>query len=157
MKKLFKWLLIVGGGFLLVVILALLIIPRFIDVQKYKPVIETKISEATGRPFTLGGDLRLSLFPWAGLALSDLHLGSPPGFEEKDFLAVKCTPFFARFANITMIQLAVAAKQTVRFGLKPNAAEAATFTNTSLTWFPKWNSSSIRARTRFGFAVRPGI
>lgn len=89
MKKIIKWTLILGGFFLVMVISALLIIPAFVDVGKYKPVIEKKIAEATGRPFILGGDLDLSLFPWAGISFSDLHLGNPPGFEEKDFLSIK--------------------------------------------------------------------
>ena len=37
----------------------------------------------------MGGDLRISLFPYAGISFSDLHLGNLPGFEEKDFVFVK--------------------------------------------------------------------
>ena len=84
MKKAIKWLLIAVGSLVALVIVALLVIPMFVDVQEYKPVIEKKVSEAAGRPFTINGDLRLSLFPWVGLAFSDLHLGNPPGFQEKD-------------------------------------------------------------------------
>jgi AsmA protein len=86
--KAIKWLGIGIGGLIVLVILALLLIPMFVDIAKYKPEIEKRVSEATGRPFTLGGDLDLSLFPWAGLSFSDLHLGNPPGFREKDFVSV---------------------------------------------------------------------
>jgi len=89
MKKAIKWLLIVVGALVALVIVALLVIPMFVDVQEYKPEIEKKVSEATGRPFTINGDLKLSLFPWVGLAFSDLHLGNAPGFQEKDLLFVK--------------------------------------------------------------------
>lgn len=89
MKRAIKWILIVGGGLFVLVLLALLIIPQFVDIQRYKPEIERQVSEATGYPFTLDGDLDLSLFPWAGFSLSDLHLGNPPGFKEKDLVAVK--------------------------------------------------------------------
>jgi AsmA protein len=61
----------------------------FMDVQKYKPYIERRVSEAVGRPFTMGEKFKASLFPWAGVSLSDLHLGNPPGFDEKDFVSVK--------------------------------------------------------------------
>jgi len=88
MNRAVKWFLILAGGLVVLCIVALLVAPMFIDVQKYRPMIEEKVTEATGRPFTLGGDLDLSLFPWAGIALSDLHLGNPPGFEKKDFLSV---------------------------------------------------------------------
>jgi len=89
MGKAIKWVCIVLGGIVVLVILALLIIPAFMDIQKYKPHIEAQVSEATGRPFTLGGDLSLSLFPWAGVSLSDMRLGSPDGFAEKNFVTVK--------------------------------------------------------------------
>ena len=67
----------------------LLLLPVFMDVQKYKPYIERRVSEAVGRPFTMGEKFKASLFPWAGVSLSDLHLGNPPGFDEKDFVSVK--------------------------------------------------------------------
>jgi AsmA protein len=89
MNKVIKWVLIFVGVLVVFVISALLIIPLFVDVKEYKPQIEERVSKATGRPFTLGDDLSLSLFPWAGLSFSDLRLGNPPGFKEKDFVTVK--------------------------------------------------------------------
>jgi AsmA protein len=114
MKRLLKWALILGGGFLLLVIVALLIVPRFVDVNKYKPEIEKKVSEATGRPFSIGGKLQLSLFPWAGLAFSDLHLGNPPGFEEKDFVSVKS--FEARVKLLPLLSRDVQVKRFILEG-----------------------------------------
>jgi AsmA protein len=89
MKKVIKWTSIGVGILVLLVIAALIIVPMFVDIQKYKPEIEQKVSEAVGRPFTIGGELKLSLFPWAGIAFTDLRLGNPAGFEEKDFVSVK--------------------------------------------------------------------
>jgi len=88
MKKAIKWTSIGVGILVLLVIAALLIVPMFVDIQKYKPEIEKRVSDAVGRPFTIGGELKLSLFPWAGIAFTDLHLGNPAGFEEKDFVSV---------------------------------------------------------------------
>ena len=88
MKKVIKWTSIGVGILVLLVIAALLIVPMFVDIQKYKPEIEKRVSDAVGRPFTIGGELKLSLFPWAGIAFTDLHLGNPAGFEEKDFVSV---------------------------------------------------------------------
>jgi len=89
MKGAMKWGLIIFGGIIVIVIAALLIIPMFIDIQKYKPMIEEKVAQATGRSFSVGDDLNLSLFPWAGLSLSDLQLGNPSGFAEKNIVMVK--------------------------------------------------------------------
>ena len=89
MKKAIKWVVITGVCLIALVIVALVLIPMFVDVGKYKPEIEKQVSAATGLPFSIGGELRLSLFPWAGLAFSDLHLGNPKGFIEKDLLSIK--------------------------------------------------------------------
>ncbi len=89
MKKFLKWLLITGGICFVVLIAAIIIIPQFIDVQKYKPLIEQKVSNATGRSFTLGDEIDISIFPWVGLKLTDLHLGSGAGFDKKDMVSVK--------------------------------------------------------------------
>jgi AsmA protein len=89
MKRLLKWLSIIVGGIIVLILLAALIIPHVINVHEYKPYIEEMVSETTGRPFTIGEDPELSLFPWAGLSLSDVRLGNPPGFEEEEFLSVK--------------------------------------------------------------------
>src|SRR5512147_2106302 len=87
--KALKWLLIVGGSLLVLLIAALLLIPLFVDVEKHKPEIEKQVASTVGRPFAIKGPLKLSLFPWAGVAFSDLHLGSPPGYTEQDLLFVK--------------------------------------------------------------------
>ena len=89
MKSFLKWGAIIAGCLVVIIVAALLLIPLFVDVQKYKPMLEAKVAEATGRPFSVGDDLRLSLFPWAGLSFSNLRLGNPPGFAEKDFVAVQ--------------------------------------------------------------------
>ncbi|MFZ0612407.1 MAG: AsmA family protein [Desulfobacterales bacterium] len=89
MKNLLKWVLITVGGVVALVILILLVLPFFVDVQKYKPLLENKVSEMTGRPFAVRGDVQVSFFPFVGVSFSDLHLGNPPGFESQDFLAIK--------------------------------------------------------------------
>jgi AsmA protein len=89
MKRLIKLAFVIGAALIVLLLIVLLVLPRFVDIQQYKPRIEERVSVATGRPFSLGGDLSLSLFPWAGVSFSDLHLGNPQGFQEKDFVSVK--------------------------------------------------------------------
>jgi AsmA protein len=93
MKKVVKWVAIITAAVVLLFFLALLIVPRFVDLDRYKPLIESKVSEAAGRSFTLGGHLKLSLFPWAGLHLTDLRLDAPPGFKEKDLITIESFEF----------------------------------------------------------------
>ena len=89
MRSALKWTAIAVAALVVVVIGALLIIPGFIDANKYKPELEKYVSETTGRPLSVGGDVSLSLFPWAGVSFSNLKLGNTPAFAEKDFLTVK--------------------------------------------------------------------
>lgn len=89
MNKAIKWGLIICVGLVVLVIATLLIAPAFIDIRDYKPEIEKLITDKTGRPFTIGEDLNLSLFPWAGVSFSDAQLGNLSGFAEKEFINVK--------------------------------------------------------------------
>ena len=111
MKSFLKWGAIIIGCVVVVIIGAMLLIPMFVDVQKYKPVLESKVTEATGRPFSVGDDLLLSLFPWAGVSFSDLRLGNPAGFAEKDFVTIKS--FEVRIKLLPLISKDVQIKRFV--------------------------------------------
>ena len=114
MKSLLKWGAIIVGCLAAVIIAALLIIPMFVDVQKYKPVLENKVVEATGRPFSVGDDLKLSLFPWAGISFSGLQLGNTAGFTEKEFVKVKS--FEVRVKLLPLISKKIEIKRFVMDG-----------------------------------------
>jgi AsmA protein len=114
--RVLKWFLLVLGALIVLVIAALIIVPNFVDVQRFKPEIEKRVSAATGRPFTINGKLNLSLFPWAGLAFSDLHLGNPKGFESKDFVQIRT--FEVRVKLLPLISRDVQVKRFVVEGLR---------------------------------------
>jgi AsmA protein len=116
--KAIKWIVGIIVGLVVLVIALLLIVPQFIDIQKYKPEIEKQAEQATGRPFSIGGDLRLSLFPWAVIGLSDVHLGNPPGYKEKDILYVKS--FDVEVKLLPLISKDIQVKRFVVDGLKLN-------------------------------------
>ena len=113
MQRMLKWITIIGGCLIVAIVAALLLIPRFVDIKKYKPQIEQRIADATGRAFSVGDDLSLSLIPWAGLSFSDLKLGSLPGFDEKNFVTV--TSFEVR---VKLLPLLFKDIQVKRFLLK---------------------------------------
>lgn len=101
MKKILIWLLGLGGGLLVLLLAAVLIVPRFIDVESYLPVIESKVAEATGRSFSLGRDVNVSVFPWVGASFSNLQLGNPEKFGGGDF--VKVESFEARVKLLPLL------------------------------------------------------
>ncbi|WP_300465249.1 AsmA family protein [Desulfobacula sp.] len=89
MKRILKWLFIIGGVLVVLIVAAVIIIPQVIDVHKYKPMIEQKVEAATGRSFRFGDEMDISVFPWVGVKLTDLHLGNPAGYSAKDMVSVK--------------------------------------------------------------------
>lgn len=111
MGKILKWLLIATGTFAGLIILAVLIVPRFVDVNNYKPQIEQQVTKATGRSFVLGGEIDLSIFPWVGVSLSDLTLGSPKGFDQRTFITVK--EFEVRVKVLPLLSKTVEVKKFV--------------------------------------------
>ncbi len=111
MNRLIKWILIAGGTIVVLLIAAVILIPMLVDVNAYKPQIEAQVEKATGRPFKIGGDMALSVFPWIGVALSDLQLGSPAGFGDQDFLSVG--RFEARVRLLPLISREVEVKRIV--------------------------------------------
>ena len=87
MTKVLKWLAVIGGIGVFLILVAVLILPRLIDFQQYKPMLEEKIASTTGRSFSVE-DLEPSVFPWVGVSFSNLQLGNARGFSEKKFLSV---------------------------------------------------------------------
>ena len=89
MNKLLKYFLIIAASLGVLIVAAVLIVTTFVDVESYKPKIEQLVTDRTGYPLTLGGEINLSLFPWVGLSFTDLQLGNPKGFANKTFVRVE--------------------------------------------------------------------
>ena len=78
--------------FFIVVALLLLVVLVFVatfDANNYKPQIIEQAEKATGRDFTIKGDIVLSVFPWVGLKVEDITLGNEKGFKAEQFAAIK--------------------------------------------------------------------
>lgn len=116
MKKMIKWVAIFVGGVFVLFVLAIILIPLFVDINHYKPQIQAQVTKATGRSMTLGGDLKLSLFPWVGISLSDLHFGNPEGFSEEDMVAVD--DFRVKIKVLPLLSKKVEVKEFVLSGAR---------------------------------------
>ena len=74
---------------LVLVLLALLAFVATFDANNYKPQIIAQVENATGRSFSINGDINLSVFPWIGLKVEDVALGNEKGFSAKNFAAIQ--------------------------------------------------------------------
>jgi AsmA protein len=84
-----KIVVFVAGALLALILLAGLAVVLFVDPNDYRAQIEQRVTQATGRPLKIGGQLHLKLFPWIALEVNDVALGNPPGYGSKPFLTVK--------------------------------------------------------------------
>jgi len=89
MKGIIKWFVGIVVVLAVLVMAAIVLVPMFVDVQQYKPRLEEIVSRQTGRQFSMGDDMDISVFPWIGVRLSDLQLGSPEGFAAKEMVTVR--------------------------------------------------------------------
>jgi AsmA protein len=83
MSSKLKWI----GIAILVVILILFVLPFLIPVNKFRPTIEQKASEALGRKVTVG-NLSLSILG-GSLGMDDLAISDDPKFNSGPFLTAK--------------------------------------------------------------------
>lgn len=88
MSRLIKWVLGIVAILVVLMVAAVVLVPMLVDVQQYKPKLEELVTQQTGRSFTMGDDIDVSIFPWVGVRLSDVRLGNPEGFTAKDMVAV---------------------------------------------------------------------
>jgi uncharacterized protein involved in outer membrane biogenesis len=72
-------LLIVGAGLAL----------WLFDPNDYKGYAESWVETHTGRPLSVGDDLKLSFFPWVAVEAAHVTLGNPPGFQAEPFVSVE--------------------------------------------------------------------
>lgn len=89
MRKLLKISGIFLGGLVLLVLIAAIALPLLIDINDFKPEIETAAEEATARELTIEGELSLSIFPWLGVEIGRTTMGQPDTFEGDAFASVE--------------------------------------------------------------------
>ena len=70
------------------IIVVLGIIIATFDLNKYKPQIEKKVYEATGKELKINGDIGLSLTPF-GISIKDIVVKNPKGFSSSDLLKLQ--------------------------------------------------------------------
>lgn len=78
--RVLKWVSIGLGAILALAVIGVLLVVWFVDPNRFKPRIEAAVREATGREFTLAGDIELGFFPWLALRTGSGSFGNAAGF-----------------------------------------------------------------------------
>lgn len=66
------------AGLLVVLLFAALVGPSLVDWNQFRQEIEAQASEATGRPVSIGGDIRFRILPAPHLTLGKIKIGQNP-------------------------------------------------------------------------------
>src|ERR1700730_17750618 len=82
-----KRVLLVIGILIGVLLLAVVALPFLIDANRFRPLLESELTQELGRAVKLG-DLKLSLFS-GGVTASDLSIVDDPKFNRDSFLSAK--------------------------------------------------------------------
>lgn len=80
--RVLKWVSIGLGSLFALVFVGVLVVVWLIDPNRFKPRIESAVTEATGREFILAGDIELGFFPWLALRTGAGRFGNAPGIDE---------------------------------------------------------------------------
>jgi AsmA protein len=78
--RVFKWVSIGLGSLIALALIGVLVVVWLVDPNRFKPRIERAVRAATGREFTLAGDIELGFFPWLSLRTGEGRFGNAPGF-----------------------------------------------------------------------------
>ena len=77
--RVIKWVAGILGGLVLLVLLAVLTVTVFVDANRYRGQIESRVTRLTGQPFKITGDLHISWWPWLALTTGPSQFGRPEG------------------------------------------------------------------------------
>jgi AsmA protein len=75
-----KWVSLGLGAIIALALIGVLVIVWLVDPNTFKPRIQAAVRDATGREFTLVGDIELDFFPWLALRTGEGRFGNAAGF-----------------------------------------------------------------------------
>jgi AsmA protein len=86
-KSLVKKSLIIVGAVIVLLVVIVIALPLFIDVNKYKPTLESDLSTALGRKVEIG-NIHLSILS-GGMSMDEVSIADDPAFSATPFLQAK--------------------------------------------------------------------
>ncbi len=86
-KKFPRWAWVIAGLVALVLLVAL-VVPYFLDADRYRPTIISAIQDQTGRTVKIA-KIRAKLLPRVGFVIERFELGNPPEMAEGNLLSVE--------------------------------------------------------------------
>ena len=102
----------VGFGILALILTALLVVPRMVTLNSWKPEIEKKVSAALGRPVSIDGRVGFHILPFPGISLSDVRVANEKWGQHPEMMTanevtvtVSLLPLFMRTIELSQIKI----------------------------------------------------
>lgn len=123
MKKPLKVILITLGGLLGLIVIAAIALPLFFDPNNYRSKASDYVQKEYGRTLQIG-DVKLSVFPWLRVKLSDVKMDNAKGFGQENFAEVGMLSVGVKLLPL-VLDRKIEASTIELDGLKLNAAKNA--------------------------------
>jgi AsmA protein len=91
----------------LLAILTVLVVTVFVDPNRYRGQVERAVTDATGQPFKIVGDLEISWYPWLALTMGPARFGQPGAPGEPPLVAWQRARVGAKLIPLTQGELIV--------------------------------------------------
>ncbi len=91
----------------LLALLTVLTVTVFVDPNRYRGQIERAVADATGQPFKIVGDLRISWYPWLALQMGPARFGQPARAGEPPLVQWQGARVGAKLIPLTQGELIV--------------------------------------------------
>lgn len=89
----------------------LFLVPRFISLESYKPILSAHLEKSLGRRLTIDGPIHLSLLPSPSVVVEKIHLENAPGTSHphmidlpKARLEMAVAPLFHKMVRLDKVQ-----------------------------------------------------
>lgn len=125
MLKIVKILLFTLLSLVILTVAGLTLLVNLVNPNHYKAEINRFLSQNTGRPFEIQGDLKWSLFPHLGIDIGQITVGNAPGFGTNPFLKVKAVRADINLIPLIFerkIQIGEVSLESAQVSLETNAA-----------------------------------
>jgi AsmA protein len=105
--RILKWISWAFAALVVLVLLTLAVLVWVVDPNTFKPRIEAEVRKATGRDFTLVGDIEVGFYPWLALRTGPGQFGNPPGFPAEPMVSWQSAQLGARLFPLLRSELVV--------------------------------------------------
>ncbi len=102
-----KWVAGIVGGLVLLALLTVLTVTVFVDANRYRGQVESRVTRLTGQPFKITGDLHISWWPWLALSTGPSQFGTAQGPDEQPILQWQTGRVGARLVPLLKGQLLI--------------------------------------------------